>query len=94
MIFGNAIKCFRRADGEARRSLHSPCEISGRQAGWDMPMLKGQHVFSKDLLTNDRRKFNISSVCVPVARVCLGRGRGDTRSPIDIGHSLRHILYL
>lgn len=72
-IFGNAIKCFTRADGESGHNRHLSCEISGWQAGWDMPMLKGQHVFSKDLLTNDRRKFNISSV-VPVARVCLGRG--------------------
>lgn len=38
-------------------------------------MLKAQHAFSKDLLTNDKRKFNISSV-VPVARVCLGGGAG------------------
>lgn len=93
MIFGNAIKCFMGTDRESGRNRHLSCEIRGRQAGWDMPMLKVQHAFSKDLLTNDRRKFNISSV-VPVARVCLGRGESDTRSPIDIGYRLRYILYL
>lgn len=75
MIFGNAIKCFMGADGESGRNRYLSCEIRGRQAGWDMPTLKAQHAFSKDLLTKDRRKFNISSV-VPVARVCLGGGWG------------------
>lgn len=38
-----------------------------------MPMRKVQHVFSRDLLTNDRRNLEISSA-VPVARIYVGSG--------------------
>lgn len=74
MIFGNAIKCFMGADGESGRNRYLSCEIRGRQAGWDMPMLKAQHAFRKDLLTNDRRNLILAAWCRLQGYVLVGAG--------------------